>query len=141
MSDNRTISEKLKDEFVPALISGGIAVLGSSFILGVDLNLDISVANMNLPIWVAVGGTVAGADLLAYASHDYILEKIPTLQSISTYENKIGAPVITGLATYGLFKMGISSDVSLTNSFLLGAGSSIAGRYSTGMLLDGKMNY
>jgi len=141
MSDSRTVSEKLKDEFVPALISGGIGVLASSFILGVDLSLDMNIAGNNLPVWSVIGGVITGADLISYASHDYVLEKIPSLQSVATYENKIAAPVITGLATVGLFKLGVSSNASITNSFLLGAGSSVGGRYTSGMILDNKMNY
>jgi hypothetical protein len=141
MSDNRSITEKLKDELVPSIFSGAIGVLASSFILGVDLNLDISVGSMNMPLWSIVGGVITSADLLAYASHDYILEKIPQLQNISSVENKIGAPILTGLASYGLFKSGISSDVSFTNSFLLGAGSSVGGRYTASMILDPKTLY
>lgn len=141
MSDNRSITEKLKDEIVPSLASGAIGVLASSFILGVDLTSSININGMSMPVWSAIGSVITLADLGAYASHDYILEKIPTLQNISSYENKIGAPVLTGLASFGLFKLGISSDVSFTNSFLLGAGSSVGGRYTASMILDPKTLY
>jgi hypothetical protein len=87
MTDNRSITEKLKDELIPSLASGAIGVLASSFLLGVDINMKLSVANMALPAWVAIGGVISIADMAAYASHDYVLENIPTLQKFATYEN------------------------------------------------------
>lgn len=137
-NDERTVMEKLKDEIIPSLASGAVGALASSFILGVDLNMNLNIANMNIPAWVAIGGTITVADLVAYIGHDYVLEKIPTFQSFATYENRILAPVLSGVATYALFRTAISVDTSLTNSFLLGAGSSITGRYSADTLK--KMN-
>ena len=31
---------------------------------------------MEMPLWGAIGLTVAGADAIAYASHDFVIEKI-----------------------------------------------------------------
>lgn len=139
MADNRSITEKLKEELIPSLASGVVGVLASSFLLGVDLSMDLSVANMTVPAWAAVGGVITIADLVAYASHDFVLEKIPSIQRFATYENRLLAPVLSSVATYGLFVTAISPDASLTNSMLLGAGSSITGRYIFDTLKDGKM--
>jgi hypothetical protein len=128
--DNRSITEKLKDELVPSLAAGAVGVLASSFLLGVDLSGNIPLANMRMPVWAAIGGVITAADLAAYASHDFVLEKIPQIQRFATYENRLLAPVLSGAATYGLFKGAISSNTSFTNSFLLGAGSSITGKYA-----------
>jgi len=136
MTDNRSITEKLKDELVPSLASGAIGALAASFLLGVDLSIQLSIGNMNLPAWAAIGGVISISDLISYASHDYVLEKIPAIQKFATYENRILAPALTGLATYTLFRTTISSDASLTNSFLLGAGSTIGGRYAADTLKD-----
>ena len=136
MADNRTIMEKLKDEFIPSLASGAIGAVAASFLLGVDLTMQLPVANMSLPAWAAIGGTITAADLIAYSSHDFVLEKIPALQRFATFENRILAPALSGVATYGLFKIAISPDTSLTNSFLLGAGSSIGGKYAADTLKD-----
>lgn len=136
MADNRSITEKLRDELVPSVASGAIGVLASSFILGVDLSMSLPVGSMTLPAWAAIGGVIAGADLVSYASHDYVLEKIPSLQRFATYENRLLAPVLSGVATYGLFRTAVSPDVSLTNSFLLGAGSTVGGKYVADTLHD-----
>jgi hypothetical protein len=130
MADNRSVTEKIKDELIPSLASGVVGILGASFLLGVDLSMDINIANMTVPAWAAIGGVITGADLIAYASHDFVLEKLPALQSFATYENRLLAPVLSGVGTYGLLFTAISSDTSLMNSFLLGAGSSVTGRYA-----------
>lgn len=129
MSDGRSIMEKLKDELVPSLASGAVGVLASSFLLGVDLSTQVPLGSINMPAWVAIGGVLTAADLAAYASHDYIIENISALKSISNYENRILAPALSGIASYALFATAISPDASLTNSVLLGAGSSVTGRY------------
>ena len=136
MADNRSLTEKLKDELVPSLASGAIGALAASFIMGVDLSMQLPVMNMNLPAWAAIGGAISAADLIAYSSHDFVLEKIPSIQRFATYENRFLAPVLSGVATYGLFRTAISPEASLTNSFLLGAGSSIGGQYAASTLKD-----
>ena len=123
--------EKLKDELIPSLASGTIGALAASFLLGVDLSAQFSLGSYNMPAYLAIGGSITAADLIAYASHDYVLEKIPMLQGFATYENKLLAPVLSGAATYALFRTTISSDASFTNSFILGAGSTIAGTYTS----------
>lgn len=128
-TDSRTWREKLMDEAIPSLVAGGLGIGISSFVLGVDISMNIPIMGMQLPMWGAIGGIIATSNAVAYASHDWVLEKIPSIQSIATYENRLLAPVLGGLGTYALFRVGVSSDVSLINSALLGAGSSVAGKY------------
>ncbi len=134
MSDGRSIAQKIKDELIPSLASGAIGVLASSFFLGIDMKMQIPFGSMSVPAWVAIGGTLTAADMIAYASHDYVLEYIPMIQSFATVENKLLAPVLSGAATYLVLREAVSTDVSLINTFLLGAGSSIAGKYSADTL-------
>ena len=136
MADNRSITEKLKDELIPSLASGAVGVLASSFLLGVDIGTTLPVGSLNLPAWAAIGGVITASDLVAYASHDWVLEKIPAIHGFATYENKLLAPVLSGLATYALFVTAVSPDTSLTNSILLGAGSTIVGNYAAVTLHD-----
>ena len=139
--DNRTVMEKIKDELIPSLASGAVGAIASSFFLGVDLTMKLNVANMNLPAWAAIGGTITAADMIAYFSKDFVLEKIPVLKNYGGLEEMILPPALTGAATFMLFKTAISSDVSLTNSLLLGGGSSIAGRYAAETLHTIEPNY
>lgn len=131
--DSRSFIEKAKDEIIPSLFAGGLGVLGASFILGVDLSTQLSVMGMSVPAWGAIGGIIAVSDIIAYAGHDFVLEKIPSLQGFATYENMFLAPVLSGVGCYTLFRTSISSDVSIVNSMLLGAGSSITGKYAFDM--------
>jgi hypothetical protein len=137
-TDNRSLMEKLKDEAVPSLLAGGIGVIASNQLMGVDLGSSVNILNLNMPIWVAIGGTIAGANALSYALHDQILERIPSIQSFANYENKLLAPVTAGLGTYGVFRLGVSSETSLMNSFLLGGGSSITAKYAYDMYNQNK---
>jgi hypothetical protein len=129
-SDNRSISDKLKDEIIPSLFSSVVGIAGASIIMGVDLKSELSLFGRVVPTWAAVGGVILGADLIAYASHDFVLEKIPSIQEYANYENRILAPLLSGTGTYVLFAGLVSSNVALFNSFLLGAGSSVVGRYA-----------
>ncbi len=129
--DNRSIMDKVKEELIPSIFAGGVGILGASFVLGVDLSQNLSVFGMSVPTWAAIGSVIAGSDIIAYASHDFVLEKIPAIQNsgIATMENRLLAPVLSGAACYILLREGISTDVSLVNSFLLGGASSIVGKY------------
>lgn len=129
--DNRTVMEKIKDDFLPSLVSGGVGILGAKYLLGVDINMTLNVMNMNVPAWAAIGGVIAASDIAGYVLHDAILEKIPYLQSsgIATYENRLATPMIAGVSTYALFLTTVSKDVSLLNSILLGAGATVSGQY------------
>ena len=132
MSDPRSFLQKMQDDLVPSLIAGSIGVASAHFLMGVDLSNNISLFDISLPSYIAIGGTIALSNALAYASHDFVLEKIPAIQNsgFATYENKFLAPILAGVSCYILLREGISTDVSLINSFLLGGGSSIVGRYS-----------
>jgi len=134
--DDRSILEKIKDEAGQSLTAGVIAIIASKLILDVDLSMNIKYLSMEMPLWGAIGLTVAGADAIAYASHDFIVEKIPQLQSLGNIENRVAAPLLSGLATFALISTTISPDVSIINSAGLGAVSSIGGRYAFSMIQD-----
>ena len=55
-TDTRTIMDKIKQEITPSLISGGIAVIASNMLLGVDLSSRYPLLGYNIPSWLAIGG-------------------------------------------------------------------------------------
>ena len=128
-TDTRTIMDKIKQEITPSLISGGIAVIASNMLLGVDLSSRYPLLGYNIPSWLAIGGVVGGSVLISEISHDWILERIPSIQSFATYENRILAPLLAGVGTYALFKLTVSNDVEIINSVLLGSASAVGGSY------------
>ncbi len=129
-TDNRSLMEKMKDDMVPGIISGVIAVAGASMMFGASPNAQIPIMGYSLPVWGVVGGSVAIAVSSSEFVHDMIVEKIPQLQSISNTESKVGAPIVAGLTTFAIFRGVVSSNASLVNSVLLGAGSAIGGKYA-----------
>lgn len=137
--DNRSIIEKLKDEAVPSLVAGGIGTIASSFLLGVDVSQNVQIMGINMPLYAAITLVIGGSDFAGKALHDTILEKIPAIQSIANYENRLATPLISGVSAYALFYTTISSDVSLINSLLLGAGSTITGQYIYDMIENRQM--
>ena len=135
-ADNRSLMEKMKDDMVPGVISGVIAVAGASMMFGASPNAQIPIMGYSLPVWGVVGGSVAIAVSSSEFVHDMIVEKIPQLQSIGNIENRVMAPLLSGIATFGLISTTISPDVSIINSAGLGAVSSIGGRYAFSMIQD-----
>lgn len=130
MSDSRSILEKMKDELIPSAIAGGIGIIAANQLMGVDLSTKINIFNFSLPAWGVIGGSIFASNSLSYGLHDMVLEKIPSIQSIATYENKLLAPALSAVFTYLALREGVSTDVSLINSALLGAGSTIGAQYA-----------
>lgn len=134
MSDNRSVMQKLTNEFGTSLLSAGISVVASSFLLGVDLTTNVNLFGMNIPMYGAIGLVVGGSDAIAKISHDYVIENIGFMQNIANIEGRLIPPILSGTASYILFYTTISSDVSLINSVLLGAGSTISAEYIMNMI-------
>jgi hypothetical protein len=129
MTDSRSFLDKMKDDLVPSLVAGGIGIAAAKFIMDTDLSYNFNLLGVSIPGYIAIGGTIALSDAIAYAAHDFVLEKIPSIQTFATYENRLLAPVLSGIATYGIFRFGVSEDASLIHNLVLGGGSTIAGKY------------
>jgi len=134
--DNRTFMEKIKDEIGQSVASGIVGVAIAQLALDVDLGMKIPFMGSTIPVWGALGLTIAGADALAYASHDFIVEKIPYLQNIGNVENRVAAPLLSGIATYGLLATTVSPNIALVSTMALGAGASMGGRYGYQTIMD-----
>lgn len=135
-NDSRTFMEKITDEIGQSLSAGLLGIAFANFALDVDVSMNIKFVGMSVPVWAALGLTITAADALAYASHDFIIEKIPAIQQYANIENRIGAPVLTGIASYGLLATTVSKDVSMLNSFLMGGASSLVGRYGYDTIMN-----
>ena len=67
--------------------------------------------------------------MIAEVGKNYLLPLIPNNQ-YAGLEGQLAAPLLTGLATYGVLSLGVSGGANLMWSVLLGAGSEFAGSYA-----------
>lgn len=125
--------DKIKEEVVPALFAGGVA-------MGVGYYLGAQNFNVNVPVLgstnaaLVLGGAAAAGHLGGAIATDYVL---PSLQG-NTYfegEDKVVPPALSGLSTYLVMKV-INPDVDLSYAVGLGAGSSAAGIYAYDMMYN-----
>lgn len=127
----KTLIESIESDGMTGLISGAIAVAGASLVYGLPVMEPIKVMNMNVPIGVVIGGGVALSVSSMKFLHDELIDKIPALASTSNMLGRIAPPVVAGLTTYGIFRFGVSSDTSFTNSMMIGTLSGITGEYAS----------
>lgn len=111
--------DSLIDSAFSGVIAGGLTAV---LISGTGR---INLAGMNVSAPVGVGVAVAGADVVAEMVKEPILDawglNAPTTRELS-------APLISGLATYGVLRLGVSDRVGFVGSVGLGAVSSYASK-------------
>lgn len=126
--------DKLKEVIVPSAVSAVAAIGIYKFLLGEDLSAEVPFMSYVLPAYQVVGassliGSVAGEFL-----SDIVIPKIPKIQSLGSIQDMVVPPSITGITTYATLRLLVSEDTSFKNGFLLGAGSSVVGKYAYSML-------
>jgi hypothetical protein len=139
LPDNRSLTQKLEQEIVPSLISGAVAAIGANMLLGVDFSAKYELFGYNVPSYLAIGGVVGGSVLLSEVAHDWIFEKLIPNNTFLTIDSAFGAPIIASVASYGLFKFGVSNDVEVVNSMLLGGISAVVGGYASNYIVGNQM--
>jgi hypothetical protein len=127
----KTLIESIESDGMTGLISGAIAVAGASLVYGVPVMEPIGVMGINVPMGLVIGGGVALSVSTMKFLHDELIDKIPALSSTSNMLGRIAPPIVAGLTTYGIFRVGVSSDTSLTNSMMIGTLSAITGEYAS----------
>lgn len=81
-----------------------------------------------MPAPVAIGTAVGLSSVAASLGHDYILPHIPLDQKYNNIESAaLGIGLSGGSSAY--LMSGLTFDSNMRNSFLLGAGSYVAGEY------------
>lgn len=119
--------ELIKEDFLPATASATIGSLIYSFVWDQKLTDSVPLFNIDLPGWVAIGGTIFTSHLAGNVLQSNILPLIPNNNYVNA-ESGLLKPIIGGLSTYGLFMIG-GNNPGFTKGFGLGAGSIIAGQY------------
>lgn len=129
MSQKKSLMEAIESDGMTGLVSGAIAVAGSALIYEIPIMENIPVFGVDLPMGLVIGGSVALSVSTMKFVHDELIDKIPALEGVSNIVGRFGPPIVAGATTYGIFRLGVSSDASVTNSIMLGSLSAIAGDY------------
>ena len=125
--------DKLKEIFVPSLIASGVSLVLYKVVLNENLGEQIPVMDSVYPAYLVLGGTAFLGNVAGEFLSDVVIPKIPKIEALGSIQDAIVPPSITGLSTYGVMRFAISEDTSFKHSFLLGAGSSVIGKYIYGM--------
>ena len=131
---NTSYWEKIKADSLPALVSAGFGLLGYNMIFGESITDSVPFFGGSAPAWIVVGGGVFASDLVGNILQNDVLTMLPQSPSYAKIEGMLVRPVITGASLYGLFRLGVSDQTDLIRTFGLGAGSAIAGTYTSQIL-------
>ncbi len=110
-------------------IKGIIAAVASGVVLGVS-DSKLSLGGM---VWSAptiIGISVAGASIVSELSHDFVLAKIKPNASLTDFEQKALAPLLTAAATIGAAYVTIGPVTDMRAALELaaiGAGAEVGG--------------
>jgi hypothetical protein len=124
---------KVKQDVVPSLFSAGASLLIYGVGFQYSLFDNVAVAGAQLPVALVVGSSVFLSQLLGNALEYQVLPYIPQ-NSMAGLEGQILKPTLAALSLYGMNYFFISSDASLFQSVVLGAGSVVVGDYTTRLL-------
>lgn len=127
MTSVLTVSEKIKNDAVPALFSGVLAAGLFSIAYGESLGTPIPFLGMDMPAGVVIGASVAAGHLVGNILEDNVLSMLKS-DKVSAIGNLV-KPALAGLGTYGTLKVLVGGDISFTESMVLGTGSVLAGEY------------
>lgn len=126
--------EKVKQVIMPSVFSAGASLLIYKFLLKENLSEDAPFLGNIYPAYVVVGASTFVGSMAGELLADVVIPKIPKIEALGTIQEAILPPSLTGLTTYGALRLLVSGDTSFKNGFLLGAGSSVVGKYAYGMI-------
>lgn len=127
-----TVVEKLKEVFVPSLITGAAAAGILYVVNGSAASTEINFLSMPVSGAVMIGGSAFVGNMVGEILTTTVLpyaEKGMSKDFMKT-EELVVPPALAGLSTYGAVRFLTNLDnVPLLNVGLIGAGSSVVGNY------------
>jgi hypothetical protein len=128
MTSVLTVSEKIKNDLYPSVVSGVLAAGLFSVVYGESLGTPIPfLGGMEIPAGVVIGASVAAGHLVGNILEDNVLSMLKS-DKVSAIGNLV-KPALAGLGTYGTLKVLVGGDISFTESMLLGTSSVFGGEY------------
>ena len=120
----------LVDDGVKALLSGAIGAAAAYILFDEKGSVNLPLLSIPIPTAAAIGLAVAGGSITADLAHDYLLPHINKSAKLTQIESTLLQIGVTGAATSAIIIYGLGAPVeNLPTTFLLGAGSAVAGDY------------
>ncbi len=126
--------QKLENTIVPSLIAGAVGS-GIYMLIYGNQEIDVPLGPLDVPVWAAVGATVAIGNAAGEVLTQYVLPMIPKNENFQKYEEMVIPPLMTGLSTHLAMRFLVSENTELVPSLAIGAGSSVGGKYVYGMFM------
>lgn len=124
----KSITSKLKEVFIPSLLTGGISVGIYLGLYNGSMFAPIPFGGLDIPASLAVALSTTAGNMIGEIGSEFILPYIPG-NSYSGAEGMILKPALSGLANYLVMRTAVSDQVSMLPSLVTGAGGSIAANY------------
>jgi hypothetical protein len=132
--ENQTTLQKLEQVFVPSLFAGASSIAIFYLLYDKNISVEVPFASMAVPAYAAIGTTVALGNMAGEVVSEFIIPKLNKNPMFLNMEDKIVPPVTTGLASYLAMRTLVSSETNFGQAFVLGAASSVTGKYVNSMI-------
>lgn len=126
--------DKIRSVLAPSALGSIASVLIYKFILKSDLNITVPFTSMELEAWKVIGITSFIGNVSGEVLAEYVGPKIPKLGFLAGIEDKVLPPVLGAGITYGIFRMAVSEDTSVTNTALVSIAGAVSGKYAYSMI-------
>lgn len=124
----------IKNVLAPSALGAISSVLIYKFILQSDLSITVPFTSMELPAYQVIGITSLIGNVGGEVIAEYTKDKIPKMGFLQGMEDSILPPIFGAGLTYGIFRMAVSEDTSLSNTVLVSIGGAVSGKYVYNML-------
>ena len=122
------LQQKIMNELAPSALTAIVGYVGAKYVYGVEDSMRVPTpfGPQSAPLVAGVGAGLG--NLAGEVSKDTVLSWIPNNRYVNA-ESRLLTPALAGVGTYVAFRVGVSENTELANSFVLGAGSSLVGKY------------
>lgn len=126
--------EKLKKSIYPSVLAGAAGIGVYYFLFDSDLMTAVPFGPINVPVSLAVGGSVLIGNMAGELLTNFVLPLIPKNEMFQNYEEMVIPPALASLSTYLTMKILVSEDTQVLPALVTGGAGSIAGKYVYGMI-------
>jgi hypothetical protein len=122
-------SSKIAENLLEPLIVGGIATAAIKFMYPGSRTIKVLDA-FPLPDYLAIGLAVGASSAVSETLKLWVLPYLPNNKSFASLEGMLLGPALAGATSIvAMVALTDSKPASYLNSFLIGAGSDLAGKY------------
>lgn len=127
-----TFKKKIENTIVPSLFAAGVGAAAYYFMYGNQGIETVPLGPLNVSLPIAVGATVFIGNTAGEVLTQFVLPMLPDDQKFKGIQEAAVPPAMAGLGVFLSMRMLVSENTEIIPSVLLGAGSSIGGKYIYG---------